>query len=185
MTGDDAGTWPGEHADGLSPAAALDLFDRSAAVDVGGLLGRWRGRGLPTGHPLDGLLEAYGWHGKEFLDAERVHPLLFRTAGGAPAPVDPALAPVGVLLRAPGLFHTSVARALFPAARALLSTGRPAGRLRRIEHRGVFTAALIYDRLPAIDVFRQVADATVLGLLDLRGLTQPFFFLLEREPTGG
>ena len=46
------------------------------------MLGRWRGSGLPTGSPLDGLLEAYGWYGKEFLDAETVHPLLFGDRAG-------------------------------------------------------------------------------------------------------
>ena len=41
------------------------------------MFGRWRGRGLHTNHPLDGLLETFGWYGKEFVDAETVHPLLF------------------------------------------------------------------------------------------------------------
>ena len=61
------------------------------------MVGRWRGSGLPTGSPLDGLLESYGWYGKEFVDAETVHPLLFRDRAGRPRPVDPALLPVGLL----------------------------------------------------------------------------------------
>ncbi|TFV44193.1 DUF4334 domain-containing protein [Blastococcus sp. TF02A-35] len=144
------------------------------------MVGRWRGSGVPTGSPLDGLLESYGWYGKEFVDAETVHPLLFRTRSG-PRPVDPALVPVSVLRDRPGLAHSRVARAAFAAVRPLLTTTRPRARLREVEHRGVVTAAMVYDALPIIDVFRRVDDRTVLGLMDLRGLPAPFFFLLSRE----
>jgi hypothetical protein len=61
---------------------ALAFFDGLPAVPADEMLGRWRGSGLPTGSPLDGLLEAYGWYGKEFLDAETVHPLLFHDRTG-------------------------------------------------------------------------------------------------------
>ena len=44
----------------------------------------------------------------------------------------------------------------------------------------MLTAALIYDRLPVVDVLRRVAAGTVLGLMDLRGLDEPFFFVLDR-----
>ena len=144
------------------------------------LIGRWRGSGLPTRSPLDGLLEAYGWYGKEFLDADRVHPLLFRTRSG-PRPVDPALIPMGVLRNRPGLARSWVARAAFSAVRPMLSTDRHTARLRTVEHRRVATAAMVYDALPIIDVFRRVSSATVLGLMDLRGLTEPFFFVLRRD----
>jgi hypothetical protein len=39
---------------------------------------------------------------------------------------------------------------------------------------------MIYDFLPIHDVFRQVDDATRLGLMDMRGMDQPFFFVLRR-----
>jgi hypothetical protein len=144
------------------------------------LTGRWRGSGLPSGSPLDGLLESYGWYGKEFVDAETVHPLLFRDRAGRPRPVDPALLPVGLLRTRPGLLQTRVARAGFGGARPLLYTDQPKARLRTIEHRGVLTAAMVYDALPIIDVFRHVTADTVVGLMDMRGLTAPLFFLLHR-----
>ena len=144
------------------------------------MLGRWRGSGLPTGSPLDGLLEAYGWYGKEFLDAETVHPLLFGTGSG-PRPVDPALLPVGMLRDRPGLARSRLARAAFSAVRPLITTTRPTARLRSIAHRGVVTAAVLYDRLPITDVFRLVSTDVRLGLMDLRGLPDPFFFELRRE----
>ncbi|MGY1826874.1 MULTISPECIES: DUF4334 domain-containing protein [unclassified Blastococcus] len=156
------------------------MFDSGSAVAVEEMTGRWRGSGVPTGSPLDGLLEAYGWWGKEFFDAETAHPLLFATRSG-PRPVEPALVPVGVLRGLPGVARSTAARLAFTAVRPLLMTTRPTARLRALEHRGVVTAAMVYDRLPIIDVFRRVDGRTVLGLMDLRGLPDPFFFLLTRE----
>ena len=40
---------------------------------------------------------------------------------------------------------------------------------------------MIYDSLPINDVFRKVDDHTVLGLMDLKGMKDPFFFVLTRE----
>jgi hypothetical protein len=110
-----------------------------------------------------------------------VHPLLFRDRAGRPRPVDPAKLPVGLVRDRPGLAHAGIARAAFGGVRPLLFTHKPRARLRTVEHRGVATAALVYDALPIIDVFRRVGPDTLLGLMDLRGLPQPFFFLLERD----
>jgi hypothetical protein len=64
-------------------------------------------------------------------------------------------------------------------------TRKPKARLRSLEHRGVVTAAMVYDALPIIYVFRRVDADTLLGLMDLRGLPAPFFFLLERDDPAG
>jgi hypothetical protein len=53
--------------------------------------------------------------------------------------------------------------------------------VRVVTHRGVASAALIYDALPIVDVFRRVDDETLVGLMDMRGLDAPFAFLLARE----
>jgi hypothetical protein len=169
---------------GTTGAAALAFLDRLPALTPAGLTGRWRGTGLLTGHRWDGLLETHGWYGKEVLDAETVHPLLFRDRAGVPRPVDPTLAPLGLLRAHPGLFRNAPARLAFARVRPLLHTRRPAARVRTLEHRGVPTAALVYDRLPIVDVFRRVTADTVLGVMDLRGLTEPFFFVLRRERYG-
>jgi hypothetical protein len=167
-----------------SPEDALALFDRLPAVAVPELTGRWRGSGLPTGSPLDGLLEAYGWYGKEFVDAETVHPLLFPDRTGTPQPVNPGLIPIAVLRDHPGLAAHPLVRTAFGAVRPLLTTRRPRARLRAVEHRGVLTAAMVYDALPIIDVFRRVDAGTLLGLMDLRGLPDPYFFVLQRDAPG-
>ena len=39
---------------------------------------------------------------------------------------------------------------------------------------------MIYDGLPILDHFRAVDAATLLGLMDLRGMAQPYFFVLRR-----
>ena len=182
-TDEHAAAWFRAHRDGASAEDALAFFDGLPAVAPDELTGRWRGSGLVTGSPLDGLLEAYGWYGKEFLDAERVHPLLFGAPGG-PRPIDPALIPMGLLRDRPAVAHSAAARRAFTVVRPLLRTAKPRARLRTVEHRGVATAAMVYDALPIIDVFRRVTADRVLGLMDLRGLAEPFFFLLDRDASG-
>jgi hypothetical protein len=164
----------------LSTAQALELFDRLPPVDTARLIGAWDGEGFPTGHPLDGTLEAFGWAGKRFASVDEGHPLVFRRAGGT-FPVHPALvAPaLPLVMRWPALRSpaaASVARALLP----LLRTRRSRARLRMVRHRDVVTAAMVYDDIPIIDVFRQADDRTLLGVMDAKHIAQPFFFVLRR-----
>ncbi len=165
---------------GTNTQSALAFFDDCAPTQVDEMLGSWRGSGLPTGHPLDGLLELYGWHGKRFDTAEVVHPLVFGDDSGLFA-VNPALVPMGLVMRAGRLvragFATRLARGVLRAAR----TTRPGARLRTMEYRGSSTATMIYDALPINDHFRAVDEDTVIGAMDLRGTPQPFFFVLRRR----
>ncbi|WNV73791.1 GXWXG domain-containing protein [Geodermatophilus sp. DSM 44513] len=176
----DAERWVQRHRGGAAAADVLAFADRLPGVTVAVLTGRWRGAELPTGHPLDGLLTAHGWWGKEVLDADTVHPLLFPDRSGRPRPVDPTLAPLALLHRRPGPARSRPARLAFAVARPLLTTRRPAARLWPVVHRGVPTTALVYDRLPVVDVFRQVTPDLLLGLMDARGRPDRFAFLLER-----
>lgn len=163
-------------ADGVTAAVALALFDSLPPVLPYEMIGQWRGDGIPTGHPLDGLLEAYGWYGKAFYDEDRVDPLLFDTARG-PVPLDPRWLPLGALRF--WAIRSGIARLAFRVARPLFSTRRPAARLRVIDWNGQATAAMIYDRLPIVDMFKRVSPDLLLGLMDARGYP-PFFFSLER-----
>jgi len=178
---DDAVRWLLEHRRGTSAAEAQTFFDHLPPVPVDALVGRWHGSGWHTGNPWDGLLEGYGWYGKEFLDAERVRPLLFRDRSGHPVPVAPGLAPVRLLSRHPGLARSPLPRAVFRLLCPLLAWPRPAGRLRAVEHRGTVSAALLYDDVPIVDAFRRVADDVVLGAADIRGVAAPLFFVLRRS----
>jgi GXWXG protein/Domain of unknown function (DUF4334) len=176
--------WLAAHRVGAEPEQALAFFDGLPPVSIPEMLGRWRGSGLPTGSRLDGLLEAYGWYGKEFLGPESVHPLLFRGRGGRPRPVDPALIPLRLLSDHAGLARLWPVRTVVGRVRPLLYTNRPTARLRTLEHRGVRSTAMVYDALPIIDVFRRVGPDVVIGAMDMRGLPAPFFFLLERDTSG-
>jgi len=63
---------------------------------------------------------------------------------------------------------------------SLLKTETSQARLRLMEYRGKVSATMIYDYLPIADSFRQVDKNTVLGVMDFKGLPQPFFFVLHR-----
>jgi hypothetical protein len=68
------------------------------------------------------------------------------------------------------------------AGRGLLkafATTKHRARLRHVEHRGIVTAAMIYDHLPIIDIFKRVDDTTLLGWMDVRRQKQPYFFTLR------
>ena len=170
--------WSSGDADCADP---LSRFDGLAGLEPESMIGRWRGSGLPTGHPLDGVLEAHAWYGKAFESADHVHPLLFRTRSGAVVPLDPTFMPVGVALRSPALARSAPVRMAFAAGRRLLRSGRSAAGLRAVAFRGKRSAAMIYDTRPIVDHFRRIDDDRVLGLMEMRGMERPFFFLLTRD----
>lgn len=164
------------HRNGLSTEAALARFDGLPAVRPDEILGAWRGRGLPTGHPLDGLLERLGWRGKRFGSEDRVDPLIFEPG----IPLDPARLPLGPALRWPGLARSGPVRAGFGLLRGALRARGPAARLAAVEFRGCLSAAMIYDRQPIVDHFRRIDAARLLGLMQARGAA-PYFFVLTAE----
>lgn len=162
---------------------ALALFDQLEPVTPEEMLGRWRGEGFATGHPLDGLLEAWHWRGKRFDSLEEVHPLVFEGPGGDEVHVDPSRLPIG-LLRARWVGRLAPLGGLFPWLSPLVSTRASAARLRGTLHRGKVSAAMVYDALPIVDVFRRLDGQSLLGVMDCKGMEQPFFFVLRREAPG-
>ncbi|HSX66890.1 DUF4334 domain-containing protein [Nocardioides sp.] len=171
-----------ERLDALGDACdlreALALFDSLEAVRADDILGRWRGRELRTGHPMDGALAASGWWGKWFDGVDEVHPLVFRTPGGDLVSLDPRRVPLELAESMP-LGAMSAARRSLGILKVAMATKKPRARLGHVEHRGVVTAAMVYDHLPIIDVFRRVDDDTLLGVMDLRD-SPPYCFILER-----
>ncbi|EGD53595.1 DUF4334 domain-containing protein [Gordonia neofelifaecis] len=164
---------------GVGRLAAEALFDSLPAVAAGDLRGRWRGAEVPTGHPMDGLLEISGWYGKQFDDADHVHPLLFGRPGSL-YPVNPKLIPIPLLGSiAPKLPKRPIPRS--SAALRPLRTRRHRARLRSVEYRGTVSAAMIYDDLPIIDHFRRLRPDTLLGAMDLRNSPTPYFFTLTQD----
>ena len=160
-------------------AEALQLFDRLDTADLDFMLGRWRGSGLPTDHPLDGLLETIGWYGKEFVDFDNVHPLLFSDDSEI-FKVDPNPTITNLGLRFPAPTNDNL-KPIYSTMSKLLKTEDSKARIRMMEYRDRLSATMIYDYLPIHDVFRKVDDNTVLGLMDWKDMPQPFFFSLKRD----
>ncbi|MBW4652360.1 MAG: DUF4334 domain-containing protein [Kaiparowitsia implicata GSE-PSE-MK54-09C] len=165
-----------------STAEALAIFDSLAPVEIDFMMGAWKGAGIPTEHPLDGVLEAYHWHGKWFDSADHVHPLVFTTLTGDKVSVDPVwFMPVMGWVDQVPIPKSTVMGRMFQGCLALVSTRRSCARLCLTTYRGKESATMIYDALPIHDIFRKVDENTVLGLMDLKGMKQPFFFMLQRE----
>lgn len=165
---------------GTTVDEALAFFDTLPAVTVDEMWGSWAGHGVETGHPFDGLLEGLGWHGKRFKNADSADPLVFRGRRRLFA-LNPALMPLGVAVRFSGALQRPVVQRMLRPLLPVMSTRRPAARLRMIEYRGVSTATMSYDALAINDHFRRVDEDTLIGAMDLRGVAQPFMFALRHE----
>ncbi|MGA8010517.1 MAG: DUF4334 domain-containing protein [Thiomonas sp.] len=160
---------------------ALEIFDSLGPVEVDFMIGKWTGDGFQTSHPMDGLLEAYHWYGKRFESPEDVHPLVFSTLRGDVACVNPVF--MGPLLRLADRMlmpKLPAAGRLFQLAMPLFTTSKSRARLRMTAYRGKPSATMIYDQLPINDVFRQINENSVFGIMDRKGMKKPFFFILRR-----
>ena len=161
---------------------ALALFDSLEPVDVDSMLGHWKGEGFHTNHPMDGLLEAYHWYGKYFENPEDVHPLVFSSILGGKVYVNPGfMRPLLGIMGRVSLPKSVVLGKLFQIVMPLFTTSRSRARLRMTTYRGQSSATMQYDQLPTNDVFRKIDENTVLGVMDLKGMKTPFFFVLRRE----
>ena len=158
---------------------ALQLFDALEPVNLDFMFGRWQGSGLHTAHPMDGLLEISNWYGKEFVDSENVHPLLFLDSQGQVFKVAPNPSAMNLVLQFPLPKNDSL-KPFLMLINSLLKTEKSQARVRMMEYRGKVSATMIYDHLPINDSFRKVDDNTVLGIMDYKNLPQPFFFVLKR-----
>ena len=159
---------------------ALQLFDALETVNLDFMLGRWQGSGLHTAHPMDGLLEASNWYGKEFINPETVHPLLFLNPQGEIIKVAPQPLAMKWALNMPGI-KSDFMKPFLGLTSTLLKTEESQARLRMMDYRGQVSATMIYDYLPINDTFRKVDDNTVLGVMDFKESPQPFFFVLKRD----
>ncbi len=165
---------------GATTEEALKFFDELESVNLEFMMGRWQGSEFPTNHPMDGLLEASGWYGKEFVDAEQVHPLLFSDGNNNIFKVDPNPIAMNLGVSLP-VFKSKAMKPVFQLMNLMLKTEKSQARIRMMEYRQKVSATMIYDNLPINDIFRKIDDNTVLGLMDFKGVSQPFFFVLKRE----
>ena len=160
---------------------AMKIYDSLEPVNQDFMIGRWKGAELLTGHPMDGLLEVTGWYGKMFVDTENVHPLLFYSSNGKDLfAVNPARMVMAGIDKVP---RSNVLKSIILAAKPLIQTKDSKARLRMTEYRGKVSATMVYDEKPINDVFRKVDDNTLLGVMDAKGMDQPYFFILRRDNT--
>ncbi len=166
---------------GTTTSIALELFNSLDPVDLQFMIGRWQGSELPTNHPMDGLLKAARWYGKEFVDPDQVHPLIFESADQTLFKVAPNPFMMSFGLQFPQLKEEGF-QPVLQLMTQMLKTEESQARLRMMDYNGKVSATMIYDHLPIYDVFRKVNDNAVLGLMDFKGVQQPFFFILNRSP---
>lgn len=175
------------HQSVITTAEGLQAFDALTPVDIDFMLGRWKGMGLPSHHPMDGLLEAANWYGKEFVSAEHVHPLLFSMANGDIIKVAPNPNAMKMTMSLPlpqnldNPILNPVLKLMLSTMNGVLKTEDSQARLRMMDYRGKVSATMIYDHLPINDSFRKIDDNQVLGVMDYKEIEQPFFFALTRE----
>ncbi|MEO1593487.1 MAG: DUF952 domain-containing protein [Cyanobacteria bacterium J06632_22] len=170
---DSTGNW-------MSRNSALTLFDALDSVETDTLIGQWQGYGFPTGHPMDGLLEATGWYGKEFITTEQVHPLLFSDSQGSLYKISPHPWMM-TMARQFSIPKIGAIQPLFELFNRPFRTEQSQAHLRMTRCRGKVSATMIYDYLPIHDSFRQVDTKTLLGLMDDKGSPEQFFFVLTRH----
>lgn len=87
---------------------ALEEFRSLPPIAPRELVGLWKGHGIPTGHPFDGVLENLSWFGKRFTPDMRVDALLFRSGDRRLVAIDPKWIPLRLALR----FHEGSGRFL-------------------------------------------------------------------------
>jgi len=155
-------------------------FSSLAPVQPTEMLGLWRGAGIPSDHPLDGVLENLGWFGKRFTPDMRADTLLFRSRERRLVAVDPKWIPLRVALRFHAVGRTRGARNLFSYFQRRLRARGTVASLKTMAFGGVESAAMVYDRQPIVDHFRQLDEHRVMGAMVISGDEQFFFFELER-----
>ncbi|MCD0472540.1 DUF4334 domain-containing protein [Flavobacterium sp. JAS] len=154
---------------------AFRIFDELEPATIELLIGHWKGYSLNTDHPQDGSLEAAGWYGKIFEDAQNVSPLVFYTSYGTDTFfADP------VKLAKLAADYPSV-QGKVGDFREEIETTEYKAHLRMTQYRDKISATMIYDNLPINDIFKKIDEDTLLGVMDAKGDPNSFFFILVRD----
>ncbi|PWE52933.1 hypothetical protein DEM27_27995 [Metarhizobium album] len=164
----------------MNQQTVFEEFRHLQAIAPVELVGLWKGRGIATGHPFDGVLENLGWFGKRFAPDLRADALLFKSGERRLIAINPSLVPVGLALRFHRFGRTRAARNLFSYLQRRLTAQGPVATLRLLPFEGVSSAAMVYDHNPIADYFRRIDADTVMGMMVIKGDDRRFFFELER-----
>ena len=162
----------------MTQEEAFHWFDDLQPVTPDELIGVWRGAEIETGHPMDGLLGAMGWFGKDIRSRDEVYPLLLTGSGGNTYAGNPGLLPLGAFMSAP----RSLVRTLFTVVSPLVHTRKGRARLQVREYRGKRTTVMQYDQKPIYDAFARIGDDAILGVSDIEWMRKVgYFFILTKQ----
>jgi hypothetical protein len=155
-------------------------FQSLKPVEPVEMIGLWKGAGVPSGHPLDGVLENLRWFGKRFHPDMRADALLFQWHPGRLVAIDPRFIPIGLAIKLAPLGRATIARSLFSyIQKAFRARGTTAAlEVRTFEQ--VTSAAMIYTEQPIVDHFRRVSDDTLAGMMCVRDDDRRLFFKLTK-----
>lgn len=155
-------------------------FHTLGPVEPVEMVGLWRGAGIPSGHPLDGVLENLRWFGKRFHPDMRADALLFQWRPGRLVAIDPRFVPITLAIRLSSLGRTAFGRGLFSYfQKAFRAQGTTAALdIRTLDQ--IASAAMVYNEQPIVDHFRRVSDDTLAGMMCVRGDERRFFFKLTK-----
>ncbi|MCJ8520687.1 hypothetical protein ABID21_003907 [Pseudorhizobium tarimense] len=148
------------------------------------MIGLWKGVGLSSGHPLDGVLENLRWFGKRFHPDLRADALLFEGEHNRLVPVDPRFVPIRLVNRLAAFGRSTPARNLFSHVRPRVRAHATTATLRPLSNAGVTTAAMIYDRQPITDYFRRVNEHEIAGMMVVESDPRRYFFRLTKAEAG-
>lgn len=133
------------------------------------MVGLWKGRGIPGGHPFDSVLGNLGWFGKRFTPDVRTDALLFRFGERRLVAIDPARIPLRLALRFHKVGRMRIAKGLFSYFQRGLRARGPVASLKNIVFAGVESAAMVYDDQPIVDFFRRIDEKRIIGAMTIRG----------------
>ncbi|MDK1494165.1 GXWXG domain-containing protein [Sinorhizobium sp. 7-81] len=157
---------------------ALEIFRSLQPLEPREMVGLWRGRGIPAGHRVDGVLENLGWFGKRFRPDLRVDALLFCSGERRLIAIDPARILLRLALRFRKIGRMRVARNLFPYLQCGLRANGPVASLKSMPFDGVAGAAMLYDGQPIVVYFRRIHEQRIMGAMS--GDERIYFFQLAR-----
>ncbi|WP_341488002.1 DUF4334 domain-containing protein [Pararhizobium sp. A13] len=161
---------------------ALEEFQSLPPIEPREMIGLWTGRGIPSGHPFDGVLENLGWFGKRFTPDMRADALLFRFDERKLIAIDPARIPLRLVLRFHMVGRMRATRNLFSYLQHGLRAKGPVASLKTMSFQGEASAAMVYDDQPIVDHFRRIDERRIMGAMTINADDRIYFFELARVP---
>ncbi len=143
------------------------------------IVGLWRGVGIPSDHPLDGVLENLQWFGKRFHADLRADALLFQWRPDSLVPINPAYFPIGVAIRFAAFGRTAIARNWFSHLQKAVRARAPTAMVTLRATDAGETAAMVYDKQPIVDYFRRIDEREIAGMMYVAGDERRYFFRLR------